>query len=66
MYPGWQARVDGAPAPLEPVDGLLRGVPLPAGEHRVEIDFRPAVLRAGLLVTGAGLLALLGILRWAA
>jgi len=66
MYPGWQARVDGAPAPLEPVDGLLRGVALPAGEHRVEFDFRPAVLRAGLLVTGAGLLALLGILRWAA
>jgi hypothetical protein len=33
----WQARVDGRRAAVEPVDLVLLGVPVPAGEHRVEI-----------------------------
>ena len=32
-FPGWQAQVDGAPAPILTVDHALRGVYLPAGAH---------------------------------
>jgi hypothetical protein len=47
-YPGWRAIVDGKPAPVETVGGLLRGVRLPAGEHEVYFLFRPVLVYVGL------------------
>jgi hypothetical protein len=48
-YPGWQVRVDGRPATIEPVDGVLRGVSLSgAGAHLVEFDYQPLSVMAGL------------------
>ncbi|MEZ4767358.1 MAG: YfhO family protein [Caldilineales bacterium] len=61
-YPGWVAAVDGAPAPVLRADTLFRGVPVPAGEHMVAMQFRPASLRAGLLVTAAAAVLLLALL----
>ena len=69
-YPGWQVRVDGAPAELLQADGLFRGVLLPEGVHEVAFTFAPKSYRLGLLMTavGLGLLVLLGlvllILQW--
>ncbi len=40
-YPGWRARLDGNPLEIHTVDGLLRGVTLPEGDHRVEFIFQP-------------------------
>jgi hypothetical protein len=39
-YPGWQARVDGARAPIYRVDYLLQGVPVEAGSRLVELTYR--------------------------
>jgi uncharacterized membrane protein YfhO len=57
--PGWRAFVDGRETPVLPTDHALRGVPLPAGEHTVELRYEPLSLRAGLIVTGVALAALL-------
>ncbi|MFN2432558.1 MAG: YfhO family protein [Gemmatimonadota bacterium] len=60
-YPGWGARVDGRPAPLLRVDYVLRGVPVPAGRHRVQLEFRPRSLRTGAIVSVTSFLLLAGV-----
>ena len=37
---GWRAAVDGQPVPLERVNIGFTGLPLSAGEHRVELHYR--------------------------
>jgi hypothetical protein len=57
---GWTASVDGEARDIVPVNLVSRGVFLEAGEHEVEMDYRPPGLVAGALlsgVCGAGLLA---------
>ncbi len=54
FYPGWQATVDGDPAPILPVNGLVRGVPVPAGAHTVVFVYRPQSWRTGLILSGLG------------
>jgi len=61
-YPGWMATVDGAAATIVPVDGLFRGVAIPAGRHTVELAYRPQSLRVGLAGSAAGIIALLLLL----
>jgi hypothetical protein len=66
-YPkGWDAYVDGTPAPHFRVNYVLRAMVLPAGVHKVEFRFEPKVYFTGekislassilllLLVAGAG------------
>lgn len=50
--PKWHARLDGRPIPLtKSSDGLL-AVGLPAGGHRLKLDFRPDIWdRIGMLIT---------------
>jgi uncharacterized membrane protein YfhO len=54
-YRGWEARVDGVPAPVERVNYTLRGVGVPAGRRRVEFTFRSPSFRAGALLSALGL-----------
>ncbi len=61
--PGWTARVDGAEQRVLEVDGLLRGVALPAGGHEVELTYRPGWIVPGLALLAAGLAALAFLLR---
>ncbi len=61
-YPGWEARVDGKPAPLLTGDYILRTLPVPAGEHDIELTFRPAAFRWGLVLSLLFLAAMLAFL----
>jgi len=63
-YPGWEATVDGEPAPLQRADILFRAVAVPAGEHRVEWIFRPRSYRQGVVLSGAALGVLLAAVLW--
>jgi hypothetical protein len=53
---GWTAWVDGQPAPLHS-HGRHRSVPVPAGQTRVEMTYRPPGLTAALAVSALGLAA---------
>ncbi len=44
---GWRARVDGAAAPVIPVNGAMMGVPVPGGRHTVTVFLDPGPYRAG-------------------
>jgi hypothetical protein len=59
FHPGFEARVDGAPAPVLAAYGDFLAVPVPAGTHRVELRFRPRSFLLGAQVTTAALLAAL-------
>ena len=61
-YPGWEAEVDGKPAPLLRVDYAFRGVAVPAGEHRVTLAYRPLSFRAGLALTLSAFLIVVALL----
>jgi hypothetical protein len=58
FYSGWRARIDDARADIYRVDGSLRGIPVPAGDHRVVLTYLPASFRNGLLLTGTALFLL--------
>jgi len=56
-YPeGWLARVDGKPAPIREVNTFLRGIMVPAGTHEITMDFEPADVRLGRLISSLSLL----------
>ena len=57
-HPGWQATIDGAPAPTMVLTPGLIGVPLPAGTHALRMAYRPGWWKTGLLCAGV-LLAVL-------
>ncbi|MGH9845737.1 MAG: YfhO family protein, partial [Blastocatellia bacterium] len=46
-YRGWEAKIDGRRAPVERVNYALRGLAVPAGDHRIEFFFRAPSFRLG-------------------
>ena len=62
-YPGWQAAVDGRETPMLRTDYTLRGIPVSAGEHGVDITYRPATVTWGGVISGAtlGVLVVAGL-----
>jgi hypothetical protein len=53
--PGWRAEVDAEAANPVPVDGLLLGVPVPPGSHRVSLVYEIDGLGLGIPLTLAAL-----------
>ncbi len=62
-FPGWQATVNGSPATIYKVNGLLRGVLVPGGQSRIVMRYAPRSVLTGAALTG---LAVLGTLLLAA
>jgi hypothetical protein len=58
-YPGWQATVDGRPAPILRANLAHRAVSLPPGSHRVAFVYRPASVAIGFALSLLGV-AILG------
>jgi hypothetical protein len=58
--PGWAAAVDGVSTPLERADVVFRAVPIPEGDHVVDMHYRTPGLRAGAMVSLGGCLLYTG------
>jgi hypothetical protein len=61
-FPGWSAVLDGRPVAERPAAGAPWRVAVPAGRHVVEVRYRPASFRAGLILAG---LAAVSLASWA-
>lgn len=67
MYdPGWRAFLDGDELDIHVTNHALSAVPLPAGEHEIELRYEPTSLRAGVAISGLTALTMLGVLGVAA
>ena len=54
---GWSAWIDGTPAPVFPAYVALMAVPVPAGQHVLQLRFRPMTWTMALWFLAAGCLA---------
>lgn len=52
-YPGWRATIDGQAAAILRIDGALRGLVVAAGDHRIEMVFRPISVYGGAFISAA-------------
>jgi uncharacterized membrane protein YfhO len=58
FFPGWTAKVDGAPTPIFRANAMMRAVKVDRGKHGVEFVFRQPGLRPGAAVSAAAWFAL--------
>jgi len=58
-FPGWQATVDGAAAPILRANLMFRAVALTPGAHEVIFSYEPTAWRMGATISLAGLALLL-------
>ena len=59
-YPkGWNAYIDGQLKPHAGVNYVLRGMPIPAGKHKIEFKFEPITYTTGNNIAMAGSILLL-------
>jgi hypothetical protein len=61
-WPGWAARIDGREVPHYPADVLVRGIPFPAGRHRLVMTYEPPEVAVGLALSALGAAAALALL----
>ena len=59
--PGWQATVDDADEVVLPANALFRAVPVEAGRHTIEFEYRPRSYVIGRALTTATLLLMLAL-----
>ena len=59
IYPGWEATLDGVKTPIHATNFLLRAVVVPAGTHRVEMEYKAPAARNGAVISIFSLLVIL-------
>jgi hypothetical protein len=64
FYPGWHATVDGHKTPIIRANTTLRSIPLPVGNHQVEVVYRPWTVAAGLALTTLTLISVIVGVLW--
>jgi len=61
-YPGWTATIDGTGTEVLRTDYTLRGIAVPAGSHRIVVQFsHPPFVAGGWLTAGALVVCLAGV-----
>jgi hypothetical protein len=53
-YPGWKLTIDGQPAPIIPVNRLMRGAAVESGPHHLVYTYDPSSFRLGRIITLGG------------
>lgn len=62
--PAWRARVDGEKAEVRRANHAFRAVAVPAGRHRVDLEYRPGAVRGGIMVSLATAVAAAAVSLW--
>jgi Bacterial membrane protein YfhO len=60
-FPGWKAAIDGNASAVTTADYLLIGLPVPAGDHRVELRYGASAGRQGAVIAACALCVTLGV-----
>lgn len=60
-YPGWLAKIDGVETNIILSDYVLRGLPVPAGRHNIQLEYRPIALLSGIGVSILGSILLAAV-----
>ena len=63
-YPGWRATVNDRPARIWNVNGALRGVVVPEGDNRVSLQYRPASIYVGAVLSLVSFGSVLAVCIW--
>jgi hypothetical protein len=63
-YPGWEAWIDNQPASIHRTDIAFRGIVVPAGAHRVRMQFQPRIFDLSRTVTALTLILVAGMACW--
>ena len=58
-FPGWTARIDNTPAPIESYGGAFQSVRAPAGVHRITFDYQSIAMRIGGAISAVSVLVLI-------
>ena len=58
FYPGWQATVDGMPAPILRANLMFRGLALAPGRHEIMFTYKPTIWRLGVVISLAAVMIL--------
>lgn len=62
-YPGWKAYADGKEISIYEADGLLRGIKIPSGDHRILLQYKPVkIYLCGIISLSLLIIALIFIL----
>ena len=62
-YPGWKVRIDTIRVEHFRADYLFRATAVPAGEHEITWEYRPASFYVGIGISGMGII-LLALVSW--